>query len=61
MDDLRIVAAHLAARMVDADMLAGVKGRPADNAAKIYFDVYDALIVAHRKRQESQQAKDDKG
>ena len=48
-DDLKIVAAHLAAAMISDGRFYSVKGHPADNAAKTYFDVYDALTQARRE------------
>ena len=48
-DDLQIVAAHLAAAMINDKRFYSVKGHPADNAAKTYFDVYDALTRARRE------------
>lgn len=50
MQELPIVAAHLAAELINPKMLEKVKGSPADAAAKIYFDCLDALKAEEAKR-----------
>jgi hypothetical protein len=48
--DPRSVAAHLAAALIAGRTLGNVKGGEAAAAAKVYFDVLDAITTEQTKR-----------
>ena len=48
--DPRMIAAHLAAALIVGKLLEKAKGGPATAAAKIYFDVLDAVKKEQDKR-----------
>jgi hypothetical protein len=51
--DPRSIAAHLAAALIASKPLEKAKGDPATAAAKIYFDVLDAVKKEQEKRYHS--------
>jgi hypothetical protein len=48
--DPRSIAAHLAAALIAGKTLENAKGGQAASAAKIYFDVLDAILAEHARR-----------
>lgn len=48
--DPRSIAAHLAAALISGKPLENAKGGQAAAAAKIYFDVLDAVMAEQTKR-----------
>jgi hypothetical protein len=48
--DFRLIAAHLAAAMISAQAPENAKGGSAAAAAKIYFDVLDAVMTEQKRR-----------
>jgi hypothetical protein len=50
MTDDRLIAAHLTAALIAQAQDAKIKGSPLGNAAKLYFDVLDALRAESKSR-----------
>jgi hypothetical protein len=48
--DDRLIAAHLTAALISGAPIAKGKGSAAENAAKLYFDVLEALRAEQKNR-----------
>ena len=48
--DFEMIAAHLTAGIVDSELMKAAKGKAAENVAKVYFDVLDALKAEDERR-----------
>lgn len=48
--DTRLIAAHLAAALIKQVPMAQAKGTAAENAAKLYFDVLEAVRAEDKDR-----------
>ncbi len=56
MTDDRLIAAHLTAALIVQAHDAKAKGSPAGSAAKLYFDVLDALRAESKNRHGGKQS-----